>query len=269
MLSQATRLLALVSAPSLEATIVRHVEVLAAPPAHRHGRADHVDAAASASGSFDLEEPVDPGLANWAHEYLNERVAGLRLGTSLLRRRFADPELTPRERGVPRPASSGVRRARRASRATRLYIGGAAGLLGDARGLELEACQRLLELLERRAAVLELLSDALDPNLADRSGRAARSKGVSCATSPTSARPTASRTGRSAPWAARPAADGLRERDPVGAGGRVRAVAPRRGRLRGRLSARRGVAASVPLPVATTERDTTRSSASPRGAERR
>ena len=30
-------------------------------------------------------------------------------------------------------------------------------------GAELEACQRLLEVLERRAAVLSLLQDALDP----------------------------------------------------------------------------------------------------------
>ena len=44
-----------------------------------------------------------------------------------------------------------------------MYVGGAASLLGDARGVELEACHHLLELLERRAAVLELLSDALDP----------------------------------------------------------------------------------------------------------
>ncbi len=37
--------------------------------------------------------------------------------------------------------------------ATDLYVGGAAGLLGDAHGAELEACHRLLEVLERRAAV--------------------------------------------------------------------------------------------------------------------
>ena len=47
--------------------------------------------------------------------------------------------------------------------ATELYVGGAAGLVGDATGAELEACQRLLEVLERRAAVLGLLHDALDP----------------------------------------------------------------------------------------------------------
>ena len=48
--------------------------------------------------------------------------------------------------------------------ATDLYVGGAAGLLGDARGAELEACHRLLDVLERRAAVLGLLQEALDPN---------------------------------------------------------------------------------------------------------
>ena len=42
-------------------------------------------------------------------------------------------------------------------------MGGAAGLLGEVHGAELEACQRLLEVLERRAAVLSLLQDALDP----------------------------------------------------------------------------------------------------------
>ncbi len=31
------------------------------------------------------------------------------------------------------------------------------------RGAELEACQRLLEVLERRAAVLDFVSEALDP----------------------------------------------------------------------------------------------------------
>jgi heat-inducible transcriptional repressor len=161
MLSQATRLLALVSAPSLEATTVRHVEVLLL-----HAHTVMVVLITSTGGvtkrAFDLDHPVDPGLAGWAREYLNERVAGVRLGTTLLRRRFEDPELSPREReflALLRPAFVGLV----AAEGTHLYVGGAASLLGDARGAELEACQRLLELLERRAAVLELLSDALDP----------------------------------------------------------------------------------------------------------
>ena len=44
-----------------------------------------------------------------------------------------------------------------------VYVGGAAGLLEEARAEELEATMRLLELLERRAAVLELVSEALEP----------------------------------------------------------------------------------------------------------
>ena len=160
-LSQATRLLALVSAPTLQAATVHHVEVLLLQP-----RVLMVVVITSAGGItkrvVELGEPVDPGLANWAREYLNERVAGLRLGTSLLRRRFDDPELSPRERSfleLIRPVFVDLL----AEQGPQLFVGGAAGLLGDVRADEFEACQRLLELLERRAAVLELLSDALDP----------------------------------------------------------------------------------------------------------
>ena len=79
-----------------------------------------------------------------------------------MRRAFEDPALTLREHAflaAVRPAFADV-----VASATELYVGGAAGLLGEARGTELEACHRLLEVLERRAAVLGLLQEALDPN---------------------------------------------------------------------------------------------------------
>src|SRR5262249_2677564 len=44
-----------------------------------------------------------------------------------------------------------------------LYVGGAAGLLGDARAQDIATYRALLEVLEHRAAVLDLLSQALDP----------------------------------------------------------------------------------------------------------
>jgi len=111
---------------------------------------------------FELDEPADPGLVDWARTYLEEQVIGLTLGSSTLRRRLEDPALPARERaflGRLRPAFVDAV----GDDGPQLFIGGAAGLLGDARGSELEACQRLLDVLERRAAVLELLSDALDP----------------------------------------------------------------------------------------------------------
>ena len=43
----------------------------------------------------------------------------------------------------------------------RLFVGGAASLLGEVRSDELEACQRLLEALEKRAAILEMLGETL------------------------------------------------------------------------------------------------------------
>jgi len=160
-LSEATHLLALVSAPSLEAAAVRHVDVVQLQPRIV------IVVVITASGSLskrmaEFEDALDPGLVDWARAYLEETVVGRRASASVLRRAFEDPALTTRERyflEVIRPAFAEV-----ADQTTELYIGGAAGLLGEARGAELEACQRLLEVLERRAAVLGLLQEALDPD---------------------------------------------------------------------------------------------------------
>jgi len=157
MLSQVTRLLALVSAPPLEATTVVRTEVLLL-----QRELVMVVVITSAGGVtkrvFHFAEPVDPGLAQWAGEYLNETVSGLKLGTSLLRRRFEDPGLTSRERGflaVLRPAFTDL-----VSAEQRLYVGGAADLLGEVRAEELEAYRRLFELVEKRVALLDVLGDA-------------------------------------------------------------------------------------------------------------
>jgi heat-inducible transcriptional repressor len=154
MLSQVTRLLALVSAPPLEVTTIVHVEVLLLQP-----ELVMVVVITSAGGVtkrlFHFEEPVDAGLAQWANEYLNETVAGLQLGTSLLRRRFDDPGLRPREReflDALRPAFTEL-----VSAEQRLYVGGAADLLGEVRADELEAYRSLFELVERRAELLDVV----------------------------------------------------------------------------------------------------------------
>jgi heat-inducible transcriptional repressor len=112
--------------------------------------------------SFD--EPIDAGLANWAAEYLNERVTGLRLGESRLRRALDDPSLSPGERGflrALRPAFTDLVQSEQ-----RLYVGGAAGLLDDVHEDELGLYRQVLVTLERRAALLEILGSALDPRRA-------------------------------------------------------------------------------------------------------
>jgi heat-inducible transcriptional repressor len=160
-LSQGTRLLALVSAPPLETATVRHVEVLLLQP-----RVVMVVVITSAGGvnkaTFTFDEPVDAGLVEWARAYLEEQVAGLQLGMSALRQRLDDPRLAPGERAflqVLRPAfTEGDRREEQ-----RFFVGGAATLLGEARGDEREACHRLLEAIEERATMLGLLGAPREP----------------------------------------------------------------------------------------------------------
>ena len=159
MLAQLTRLLALVSAPPLETTTVRHVEVIVLQP--RVVMAVVITSTGGVTKRLvSFQEPVDPGLAQWAREYLNERVAGLTLGSNLLRQRLAEPELSDGERAFLaafRPAFTEAQADER-----RLYVGGTAVLLEEVRAEELESYQHLLEVLEKRAALLELLHGSLD-----------------------------------------------------------------------------------------------------------
>jgi heat-inducible transcriptional repressor len=161
MLSELTRLLALVSAPPLGNATVRHVEVLLLQPQVV------MVVVITSTGSvtkriFRFAEPADPGLVNWATQYLNDRVSGLELGSSLLRRRLDEPSLGARE-GAFLAALRPLFAEALAAEEQSLYVGGTAGLLEDLRGEELESYHRLLEVLEKRAALLKILSQALDP----------------------------------------------------------------------------------------------------------
>jgi heat-inducible transcriptional repressor len=158
-LSHITRLLALVSAPPLEAATVRHVEVLALQPQVV------VAVVITSTGGvtkrvFALGEPIDLGLVSWAAEYLNERTTGLALGSHGLRQAFAEPGLSERERAfleLLRPTFTEAA----GSEEQRLFVGGAANLLGEARSEDLPTYRPLLAALEQRAALLALLGEAL------------------------------------------------------------------------------------------------------------
>jgi heat-inducible transcriptional repressor len=160
MLSSVTRLLAVVSAPPLETTTVRHVEILLLQP-----ETVMVVVITSTGGVskrlFRFAQPVDAGLSNWAREYLNERLAGVRLGSAELRRGFDEPSLSPAEHAfldAIRPAFTEVVRTEQ-----RLYIGGTAGLLEELSDEDLGIYRRMLATLEKRAELLEILGQALDP----------------------------------------------------------------------------------------------------------
>jgi heat-inducible transcriptional repressor len=158
-LADLTHLLALVSAPPLETTSVRHVEVLLLQP-----HVVMVVVITSTGGVtkrlVTFGEPVDAGLSDWAGQYLNETVAGLRLGARLLRSRFEDPALSDRERSFLERLSPAFTEVLEAEEQT-LYVGGTAGVLDEFRADELRTYRQLLEVLEHRAAVLDLLRASL------------------------------------------------------------------------------------------------------------
>jgi heat-inducible transcriptional repressor len=158
-LSQVTNLLAIVSAPPLETATVRHVEVLGLQP-----QVLMVVVITSTGGVtkrlFTFEEPVDSGLVDWAASYLNERLTGLGLGARMLVQRLADPELDPREREFLHRLAPAFTELEDTARDT-LYVEGAARLFREERFQDLPQINQLMEMLERRAALLGVLREAL------------------------------------------------------------------------------------------------------------
>jgi heat-inducible transcriptional repressor len=159
-LSQVTRLLAIVSAPAPESAVVRHVEVLLLQPT-----TVMVVVITSTGGvtklRYTFPEPVDQGLVTWAAEYLNERLSGARIGSRAARLAFDEPGLGPRERAFLLVLRGAVELAPEEDR--RLFFGGAASLLDEMRTEEIGAYRSLMEALEKRAALLDVLAQRLDP----------------------------------------------------------------------------------------------------------
>ena len=160
MLSQVTRLLAVVSAPAHHVATVRHVEALLLQP-----NVVMVVVITSAGGvsklRYSFAEPLDPGLVSWAAEYLNERLVGVRIGSRAARLAFDDPGLGASERAFLMVLRGAFDQAPDEER--RLYVGGTAGLLDEMRTEEIGAYRSLLEALEKRAALLDVLAQRLDP----------------------------------------------------------------------------------------------------------
>ena len=155
MLSQVTRLLAVVSAPAHESANVRHVEVLLLQP-----NVVMVVVITSTGGvtkvRYSFVEPVDPGLVNWASEYLNERLIGVRLGSRAAKLAFDDLTLGGRERTFLLVLRGAFEHAPDEER--KLFFGGTAGLLDEMRSEEIGAYRSLMEALEKRAALLDVLA---------------------------------------------------------------------------------------------------------------
>ena len=159
-LSQITNLLAIVSAPPLETATIRHIEVLLLQP-----QIVMVVIITSTGGVskrvLTFEAPVDGGLVTWAAEFLNEQLTGIGLGARTLHGRLADPTLSQTERGFLdrlMPAFTDLA----ATAGDSLYVDGAARLLHEHRFQDLSQINALMQMLEGRVTLLEMLRAALD-----------------------------------------------------------------------------------------------------------
>jgi heat-inducible transcriptional repressor len=158
-LSQVTNLLALVTAPRPQATTVRRVEVLLLQP-----QVAMVVVITSTGGVtkrvISYDQPVDPGLVDWAVSYLNEAVGGLDIGSRMLAMRLADPELSERERSFLSTLASAFTELDE-SAGDAIYMDGAARLFSEHRFQEVSQLGALMEVLEHRRALLGVLRDSL------------------------------------------------------------------------------------------------------------
>jgi heat-inducible transcriptional repressor len=159
-LSQVTDLLAIVSAPPIRTTTIRHIEVLLLQP-----QVLMVVIITSTGGVskrvFTFDRPVDAGLTDWAASYLNEALVGKGLGARTLRSRLTDPTLPPTERAFLEglaPAFLDLAETAEDS----LYVEGTARLLAEHRFQDVTQLNALLDMLERRVSLLGVLTAALD-----------------------------------------------------------------------------------------------------------
>jgi heat-inducible transcriptional repressor len=168
-LSQVTNLLAIVSAPPIDTATIRHVEVLLLQP--QVLMAIVITSTGGVSKRvFTFDRPVDPGLASWAAQFLDERLTGVGLGARMLHKRLDDPSLRETERSFLEHLMPVFRDLADTAEDT-LYVDGTARLIGEHRVQDLAQINELMGMLERRATLLGLLRAALqEPDVLVRIG---------------------------------------------------------------------------------------------------
>jgi heat-inducible transcriptional repressor len=158
-LSQVTDLMAIVTSPPIETSTIRHVEVLTLQP-----QVLMVVVITSTGGVtkrlFTFEQPVDPGLADWAGSYLNEQLVGIGLGARMLQTRLREPSLSQTESeflAALAPAFTDLAEDMQET----LYVEGTARLLTLERAGDVTELNALMEMLERRVSMLAMLRRVL------------------------------------------------------------------------------------------------------------
>jgi heat-inducible transcriptional repressor len=159
-LSRITDLLAVVTAPPLRSARVHRVEVLRPQP-----KVVTVVVIASngevSKRTFRFTRPVDSGLVKWASSYLNERLAGLALGSRMLPGRIESEELSAKESEFLAEVEPALIDVEDQVEQT-LFLDGASRLLSEEHSGDIPKFEELMRGLERRVNLLGMLRSVLD-----------------------------------------------------------------------------------------------------------
>jgi heat-inducible transcriptional repressor len=159
-LSQVTNLLAIVTAPPIATSTIKHIELLALQP-----QLAMIVVITSTGGVtkrlIPSERPLDPGLVDWARSYLNEELGGMSVGARMINSKLLDPSLGPAERAFMATLLPTFTELEERAGDT-LYVDGAARLLSEDRMQELSQLGDLMLMLEHRVALLAILQRALE-----------------------------------------------------------------------------------------------------------
>jgi heat-inducible transcriptional repressor len=159
-LSQVTNLLAIVTAPPIATSTIKHIELLALQP-----QLAMIVVITSTGGVtkrlIPSERSLDPGLIDWARSYLNEELGGMSVGARMIHSKLSDPSLSPAERDFLATLLPTFTELEERAGDT-LYVDGAARLLSEDRVQEMSQLSDLMLMLEHRVALLSILRHALE-----------------------------------------------------------------------------------------------------------
>ena len=170
-LAEVTGLLAVITAPPASGAVIRHVELLQLQPTML------MVVVITAAGDVarhvvPTDAPVDPGLVDWAGEYLNEQVAGMSIGQKMLRQRLGGDGLGAGERAMLALLAPAFREL--AEQAQELHVGGSAAMLSHLGG-DMQRVVQLVAMLDERRRLLEALRPIVERDALTPQASAARS----------------------------------------------------------------------------------------------
>lgn len=158
-MSQVTNMLGVVTAPPTQSTTIRRIEVLLLQP-QLVMVVVITSTGAVTKRMFAFDQPVDPKLADWAGDFLNEQLTGTPIGARSTVTRLSDPTLGVRERAFLDAIVAAVIELDDEAEGA-IYVGGQARFVQQHRTQDLVEIGGLMRALEERYALLHLLRGAL------------------------------------------------------------------------------------------------------------